>query len=83
MIGPTHACGGTLDLLMTAIPDLVWVAVVVPLDSLDHSSLSVAILMAQAIPILCVSRRELLKHQVNWTAVCDAIGELPWQNIEC
>ena len=23
----------------------------------------------------------LLKHQVNWTAVCDAIGVLPWRSI--
>ena len=27
-VGPTHACGGTLDLLMTDVPDLVLVAVV-------------------------------------------------------
>ena len=60
--GPTHACGGTLDLLMTDVPDLVWVAFVAPLGSLDHSSLSIAISMAQAIPNLCVSRRVLLKH---------------------
>ena len=22
-----------------------------------------------------------LKHRVNWSAVCDAIGVLPWQSI--
>ena len=37
--------------------------------------------MAQAIPNLCVSRRVLLKHQVNWSTVCDAIGVLPWRSI--
>ena len=37
--------------------------------------------MAQAIPNLCVSRRVPLKHRVNWSAVCDAIGVLPWQSI--
>ena len=37
VIGPTHARGGTLDLLMTDVPDLVWVAVVVPLGRYDHS----------------------------------------------
>ena len=81
VIGPTHARRGTLNLLMTDIPDLVWVAVVAPVGSLDHSSLSIAILMAQAISNLCVSRRVLLKHRVNWTAVCDAIDVLPWQSI--
>ena len=48
--GLTHACGGTLDLLMTDVPDLVWVAVVAPLGSSNHSSLSAAISMALAIP---------------------------------
>ena len=61
VIGPTHARGGTLDLLMTDVPDLVRVAVVAPLCSSDHSSTSIAISMAQAIPNLCVSRRVFLK----------------------
>ena len=73
MIGSTRAHGGTLDLLMTNVPDLVRVAVVAPLGISDHSSLSIEISMAQAIPNLCVSRRVLLKHRVNWAAVCDAI----------
>ena len=62
VIGPTHARGGTLDLLMTDVPDLVRLAVVAPLGTSDHLSLSIAISMAQAIPDLCVSRRVLLKH---------------------
>ena len=37
--------------------------------------------MAQAIPNLCVDRRVLLEPRVNWTAVCDAIGVLPWQSV--
>ena len=81
VIGQTHVRGGTLDLLMTDVPDLVWVAVVAPLGSSDHSSLSIAISMAQAIPNLCVSMRVLLKHRVNWSAVCDAIGVLSWRSI--
>ena len=39
VIGSTHARGGTLDLLMTDVPDLVWVAVIAPLGSSDHSTL--------------------------------------------
>ena len=30
VVGPTHGRGGTLDLLMTDVPDLVQVAVLVP-----------------------------------------------------
>ena len=37
--------------------------------------------MAQAIPNLCVSRRMLLKYLINWTAVCDAKGDLPWRSV--
>ena len=37
--------------------------------------------MAQAIPNLSVCWKVLLKHRVNWTAVCDAMGELPWRSI--
>ena len=81
VIGPTHARAGTRDLLMTDVPDLVRVAVVAPLGRSDHASLSIAISMAQAVPNLCVSRRVLLKHRVNWTAVCDAVGVLPWRSI--
>ena len=81
VIGPTHARGGTLDLMMTDVPDRVRVAIEGPLGSSDHSSLSIAISMAQAIPNLCVSRRVRLKHRVDWSAVCDAICVLPWRGI--
>ena len=30
---------------------------------------------------MCVSIRVLLKDRVNWSAVCDAIGVLPWRSI--
>ena len=65
MLFRSHACGGTLGLLITDVPDLVLEAVVAPPGSSDHSSLSIAISMAQAIPNFCFSRRVLLKHRVN------------------
>ena len=65
IVGPTHARGGTLVLLMTDVPDLVRAAVVAPIGKSDHSSLSAVISMAQAVPNLCVSRKVFLKHQVN------------------
>ena len=43
VVGPTHARGGALDLLMTDVPDPVRVAVVAPLGSWDHSSFSIAV----------------------------------------
>ena len=81
VVGPTHERGGTLDLLMTDLPDLPMVAVVAPIGNSDHSSLWAVISMAQAVPNLCMSRKVFLKHQVNWNTVCGAIREPPWRNI--
>ena len=60
VVGPTHARGGTLDLLMTDVPDLVRVSVVASIGNADHSSPSAVISMAQAVPNLCVSRKVFL-----------------------
>ena len=76
VVGPTHARGGTLDLVMTDVPDLVRVAVVAPTNS-DHSTLSAVISMALAVTNLSVSRKVFLKHQVNWNTVCGAIQICP------
>ena len=73
--------GGTLDLLMTDVPHLVRVDVVAPIGNSDNSSLSAVISMTQAVPNLCVSRKVLLKHQVNWNTVCGVLHYLPWRNI--
>ena len=81
VVDSTHARGGTLDLLMTDVPDIVLVAVATPIGNSDHSFLSAVVSMAQAVPNLCVSRKVFLKHQVNWNTVCGAIWELPWRNI--
>ena len=56
-VGPTHACGGTLHLLMTDVPDLVRVAVVAPIGNSDHSTLCAIISVAHALPTLCVRRK--------------------------
>ena len=77
VVGPTHARGGTLDLLITDVPDLVRVSVVSPIGNSDHSSLSAVISMAQVVSNLCVSRKVFLKHQVNWNAVFGAMQDLP------
>ena len=81
VVGPTHAGGGTLDLLMTDVPDLVRVAVVSPIGNSGQSSVSAVISMAEAVPNLCVSRKVFQKNPVNCNTVCGAIRELPWRNI--
>ena len=67
--------------LMTDVPDLVRAAVVAPIGNSDHSSLSVVISMAQAVPNLRVSRKVFLKHQVNCNIVRGEIQDLLWRNI--
>ena len=59
VVDPTHARGGTLDLLID-VPDLVRV-VIAPIGNSVHSSMSVVISMAQVVPNLCVSRKVFLK----------------------
>ena len=54
VVGLIHARGGTFDLLMTDVPDLVRFAVVAPIGNSDHSYLSAVISMAQAFQT-CVS----------------------------
>ena len=69
VVGPTHARGRTLGLLMTDVPDLVQVAIVALIGNSEHSSLLTVISMAQVIPNLGVCRKVFLKHQVNWNTV--------------
>ena len=62
VVDQTHASGGTLDLLMTDVSDLVQVAVRAPIGNSDHSSLLGVISMALAVPNLFVNRKGFLKH---------------------
>ena len=57
VVGPTQARGGTLDLLMTDVPDLVRVADVALIGNSDHSSLSAVILMAQGFKTCVLVRK--------------------------
>ena len=59
VVCPTHALGGRLDFLLTDVADLVLVPVVAPIFKSGHSFLSALILMAQAVPNLCVNRKVL------------------------
>ena len=86
VVGPTHARGGTLDLLMTGVPDLVQASI----GNSDHSSLSAIVSMAQAVSHLCLCRCLFhtcvfvcffIKHEVNWNIVCGAIQDLLWRYI--
>ena len=83
VIDPTHARGWTLNLLMTDVPGLVQITVVAPLGTSNHSSLSIAISMTQAVPNLCVCRKVLLKHRINRTAGCYACNMWAAKHLEC
>ena len=53
VVGSTHARGGTLDLLMTDVPDLVPVTIVAHIGNSDHSSLSVAFRCSGCSKLVC------------------------------
>ena len=76
-----HARGGTLDLLMTNVPDLVQVAVIAHIGNLDHFSLSAVMSLAQEVPNFCVSKKFFFKHHFNWNTVGGEKQDLPWHNI--
>ena len=59
VVGPTHARGGSLD-LMTDVPGLVRVSVEAPIGNSDHSSVPAVISIAQAVPNMCVSKKDFL-----------------------
>ena len=65
VVGQTHARGGTLDLLMSDVPDLVRIDVVEHSSYSDHYCLSAIISMSQTVPNLCVRRKVVLKFLVN------------------
>ena len=81
VVGPTYARGGTHDLLLTDVPDLVRIPVISPIVNSDHSSLSAVISIAQVVPNWRVSWKVFLKHQVNWNTVCGAMHDPPWRNM--
>ena len=62
---------------MTDVPDQVPVPVEALICNSDHSSLSAVISMSLAIPNMCVSRKVVFKHQVNWHIICGAMQDLP------
>ena len=48
VVGSTHTRGGTFDLQMSDVLDLMRVDVVAPIGNSDHSSLSAVVSMGQA-----------------------------------
>ena len=66
VVGPTHSRDGTINLLMTYVPDQERVAVEAPLGNSHRSFLSAVISTAQAVPKICVCWQVFLKHQLNW-----------------
>ena len=66
---------------MTDFAYLVRDAVAASIGNTDHSSLSAVISIAQVVPNLCVSKKVILKHKVNWNTVCGAMHVLSRQNV--
>ena len=79
--GPTHRLGGTLDLLLTNVPDLCRVTTNAPIGNSDHSSISTTILTHQHVPNFCVSKTVYQKSRISWDTIRDAFSNLPWSVI--
>ena len=79
--GPTHRGGGTLDLVLTNVPDLCRVTTNGPIGNSDHSSISTTILTHQHVPNFCVSKTVYQKSRIAWDSVRDAFTNLPWSEV--
>ena len=68
VVGMTHARGGTLDVVIFNVPDLIRFVFVAPTGNSDHSSLLAVISISESDPNLCVYRKVFMKHQVKCNA---------------
>ena len=78
---PTHRQGGTLDLLLTNVPDLCNVQVCSPIGNSDHSYLNIALSTNVRAPSFCVPRVVYQKSRVNWEDVESDVMGLEWSGI--
>ena len=81
VVGQTHVRGGTLDLLMTDIFDLVRAAVVAPKGNSYQASISAVIPISQAVPNLLVGKFSFNIKSIRTQYVVKLIQDLPWRNI--
>ena len=78
--GPTHLAGGTLDLVMTNVPDLCKVRVGDLLGP-DHSFISIHISTSLPVEHFCVPRLVHQKSRVRWDVVEEDVRRIPWSTI--
>ena len=78
VVGPTHRDGGTLDLVLTDVPDLCKVSLGCHVGRSDHAHLSIELLVSMRVPGFCVQHQMYLKSRVRWDMVEQDIADLPW-----
>ena len=79
--GPTHRNGGTLDLILSNMPDLCRVTVGCCIGKSDHNFVSLTINLSARVPGFDSAQRVPLKTRVNWARVSAAIADMPWGTI--
>ncbi len=73
---PTYEAGNCLDLVFTDVPDIVRVDVTAPLDSSDHSCISLQVNHKRCVVAHIIIREVFLKNKVNWSVVRDEIAKI-------
>ena len=76
--GPTHRAGGTLDLIMTNVPDLCRVVVGGPIGRSDHSHIALHLDTSARTPGFEICKEVLLKSRVDWNIVRRRVSDLSW-----
>ena len=74
---PTHARGGTLDLLMTDVSDLVQVVIVAQIGNSDHSYLSAVIRGLRRLKLVCEKKSFTeTSSPLEYCRWCNAVSAL-------
>ena len=82
---PTHIAGNRLDLVMSAVADIVDVVVGTPLCTSDHCIVSSVVCVEQSVTEHNVRIRVFLKHRTSWDSVRGAVKSFahPPLNFRC
>ena len=78
---PTYIAGNRLDLVMTDVPDIVYVVVGTPFGISDRCFVSCVLRVKQSVPVYNVRSTVFLKHRTNCDSVLSAVRSFTWSSI--
>ena len=78
---PSHIDGGVLDLVLTDVPDVLWVQVRLSVGTSDHRAVFVYVVLEQPILQLVCRQEVFLRNSVDWELVRGYVKGPNWNGI--